>query len=66
MLMLTQGTQKTNVEDKEKQKVVVPIKEGGANLSQMLENSNPSKVNKKKVGYVARGSNNRKVSNNKT
>jgi hypothetical protein len=37
--------------------VLVPIKEGGVNLSQMLDNLSPLKVDKKKDGYVTRGSN---------
>jgi hypothetical protein len=32
----------------------------------MLENLSPQKVDKKKVGYVTRGSNKRKASRNKT
>ncbi len=66
MLMLTQGAQTTNVEDDEKQEVVVPIEEGGANLSQKLDNLSPLKVNKKKASYVTRGNNKRKASSSKT
>jgi hypothetical protein len=61
MLMLTQGTQTFDVEEEEEQKVLIPIEEGGANLSQTLDNPNPPKVDKKKVGYVIRGSNKRKA-----
>jgi hypothetical protein len=66
MLMLTQGAQTFGVEEEEKWKVLIPIEEGGTNLSQTLDNPNPLKVDKKKVGYVTRGSNKRKASNNKT
>jgi hypothetical protein len=53
------------VEDEEEQEVVVPIEEGGTNLSQTLDNLSPPKVNKKKVSYVTRENNKRKTSNNK-
>jgi len=54
------------VEEEGEQKVLIPLKEGGANLSQTLDNPSPSKLDKKKVGYVTRGSNKKKTSSNKT
>jgi hypothetical protein len=63
--MFTQGAQTYDVEEQEEPKVLVLTKEGGANLSQTLDNQNPPKVDKKKVSYVTRGSNKRKSSNNK-
>lgn len=63
--MFTQGAQTYDVEEEEELEVLVLTKEGGANLSQTLDNQNPPKVDKKKVGYVIRGSNKRKASNNK-
>jgi hypothetical protein len=64
--MLTQGAQTSDSKEEDEQGVVIPIEEGGANLSQTLDNLNLSKVDKKKVSYVTRGSNKRKASNNKT
>ncbi len=66
MLMLAQGTQPFNAKEEDERGVLVPIEEGGANLSQTLDNLNPSKMDKKKVGYVTRGSKNKKAYNNKT
>jgi hypothetical protein len=54
------------VEEEDEQDVFIPIKEGRPHLSQTLDNSNPSKVDKKKVSYVTRGSNKRKASNSKS
>jgi hypothetical protein len=54
------------VEEEKEQEVPIPIKEGGANLSQTLDNPNPPKLDNKKVGYVSRGINKRNASNNKT
>jgi len=65
MLMLAQGPQTSNAKEQDERGVFVPIEEGGANLSQTLDNMNPPKVDKKKVGYVTRGSNKRKAYNNK-
>jgi len=39
---------------KEEKEQEVPTEEGGANLSQKLDNPSPPKVDKKKVGYVTR------------
>jgi hypothetical protein len=50
----------------EEQEVFFSIEEGGVNLSQTLDNPSPPKVDKKKVGYVKRGSNRKKASNYKT
>ncbi len=54
------------MEEEKEQEVPIPIKEGGANLSQTLDNPNPPKLDNKKVGYVSRGINKRNASNNKT
>ncbi len=54
------------MEEEGERKVLVLIKEGGANLSQTLDNPSPLKLDKKKVGYVTGGSNNRKTSSSKT
>jgi hypothetical protein len=54
------------VEEEEEREVLVPIKEVGANMSQTLDNPSPLKLDKKKVGYVTRGSNKINTSNNKT
>jgi hypothetical protein len=62
--MFTQGAQTYDAGEEEKQEVLI-ANEGGVNLSQMLENRSPPKVDKKKVGYVTRGSNKRKASNSK-
>jgi hypothetical protein len=66
MLMLTQGALTSDVEEEDEQDVLVLIKEGGANLSQTLDNLSPLNVDKKKASYVTRGSNKRKASSNKT
>lgn len=49
------------MEEEDEQDVFIPIKEGKPHLSQTLDNSNPSKVDKKKASYVTRGSNKRKA-----
>jgi hypothetical protein len=66
MLMVIQGTQIFDAEEEDEWNVIVPIEEGGANLSQTLDNLSPPNVDKKKASYVTRGSNKRKASNNKT
>jgi hypothetical protein len=38
MLMLTQGAQTSDVKEEDERDVLVLIKEGGVNLSQMLDN----------------------------
>jgi hypothetical protein len=47
MLMFTQNF---DAKEEDEQKVLIPIEEGGANLSQKLDNLNPLKVDKKKLG----------------
>jgi hypothetical protein len=64
--MLTQGAQTSDVKEEDERDVLVLIKEGGVNLSQMLDNLSPLKVDKKKVGYATRGSIKKEASNNKT
>ncbi len=60
MLIITQGAQTYNADEEEERKVLIPIEEGGVNMSQMLDNLNPPKVDKKKVSYVTKGSNKNK------
>ncbi len=55
-----------DVKEEDERDVLVLIKKGGVNLSQMLDNLSPLKVDKKKVGYVTRGSIKKEASNNKT
>jgi hypothetical protein len=54
------------VEEEDEQHVLVPIEEGGANLSQMLDNPSSPKVDKKEASYVTRGSNKRKAPSSET
>jgi hypothetical protein len=52
ILMFTQGSHTYDVKKEQEQEVLITTKEGGANVSQMLDNSSPPKVDKKKDGYV--------------
>jgi hypothetical protein len=49
ILMFTQGAQTYDAGEEEKQEVLI-ANEGGVNLSQMLENRSPPKVDKRKLG----------------
>ncbi len=54
------------MEEEDERDVLVPIKKGGTNISQMLDNLSPPNVDKKKASYVTRGSNKIKTSSSKT
>ncbi len=66
ILMFTQGTHIYDAKEEAEQEVFVPTKEGGANLSKMLDNLSPPKVKKEKTGYVTRGINKRGLLQKKT